>query len=354
MKKTSSRNSKPCHPEQQYLDILQDILDNGFEKKEFNTGIAIKSVFGRMMRFDLSQGFPLLTTKKVFMRGIIHELVWFLRGETNVKYLVDNDVHIWDDWPYKEYKKKMEAKEVPAMTQDEFIAEIKRDAAFAAKYGELGPVYGRQWRRWPASDGREIDQLAWAIEKTKKYPDRKHVVISAWNPEYVYEMARPGTSMAIPPCHTLFNINVTNGKLSLSLYQRSADTFLGVPFNIASYSLLAMVLAQVCGYKYGDFVHMLGDTHLYGNHYDQAKEQISRKPRPFPQVKINPNLTDINKVCFEDFELIGYDPHPPIKGEITVVGGFNEKDRKDFSFKAKEKKAAKPAKSAKGSKKAKK
>jgi thymidylate synthase len=250
--------------------------------------------------------------------------------------LVDNDVHIWDDWPYKEYKKKMEAGEAKEMTQDEFIAKIKADDAFAKKWGELGPVYGRQWRKWPASDGREIDQLAWAIEKTKKYPDRKHVVISAWNPEYVYEMAKPGTSMAIPPCHTLFNINVTNGKLSLALYQRSADTFLGVPFNIASYSLLALVLAQICGYKPGEFVHMLGDTHLYGNHYDQAREQI----------KINPNLKDINDVKFEDFELIGYESHPPIKGEITVVGGFNEKDRKDFSFnKGKTKKGVKKSKS---------
>ncbi len=337
-KKSAKTAKSERHPEEQYLDLLKDIMANGFEKKEFNTGIAIKSVFGRMIRFDLSKGFPLLTTKKVFMRGIIHELVWFLRGETNIKYLVDNDVHIWDDWPYKEYKKKMDAKEVPEMTQDDFIAKMKVDAKFAKKYGELGPVYGRQWRRWPASDGREIDQLAWAIEKTKKYPDRKHVVISAWNPEYVYEMARPGTSMAIPPCHTIFNLNVTNGKLSLSLYQRSADTFLGVPFNIASYSLLTMVLAQVCGYQPGDFVHMFGDIHLYSNHYDQAKEQMKRKPKPFPHVKINPNLKNIDDVTFEDFELVGYDPHPPIKGEITVVGGFNEKDRKEFSFKKKNKK----------------
>lgn len=326
------------HPEYQYLDLLKDIMKNGFEKKEFNSGIGIRSVFGRTMRFDLSKGFPLLTTKKVFFRGIIHELVWFLRGETNIKYLVDNDVHIWDDWPYKEYKKLIENKKVDPMTQDEFILKIKNDANFAKKYGELGPVYGRQWRRWPAADGREIDQLAWAIEKTKKYPDRKHVVVSAWNPEYVYEMAKPGTAMAIPPCHTLFNINVTNGKLSLALYQRSADTFLGVPFNIASYSLLTMILAQICGYKAGEFVHMLGDTHLYSNHFDQVKEQIKRKPQPFPTVKINPKLKNIDDVKFEDFEIVGYNPHPPIKGDITVVGGFNEKDRKDFTFKGKKKK----------------
>jgi thymidylate synthase len=326
------------HPEYQYLDLLKDIMKNGFEKHEFNTGIGVKSVFGRIMRFDLNEGFPLLTTKKVFFRGILHELVWFLRGETNIKYLVDNDVHIWDDWPYKEYKKMMEKGSVPNMTQEVFIAKIKKDGKFAKKYGELGPVYGRQWRKWKASDGREIDQLAWAIEKTKKYPDRKHVVVSAWNPEYVYEMAKPGTSMAIPPCHTLFNINVTNKKLSLALYQRSADTFLGVPFNIASYSLLTMILAQVCGYKVGEFVHMLGDTHIYANHYDQVKEQIKRKPKSFPRIKINPNLKNIDDIKFEDFELVGYDPHPPIKGEITVVGGFNEKDRKDYSFKKNKKK----------------
>ena len=324
--------SKQKHPEYQYLDLLQDILDNGFEKHEFNSGIAIKSVFGRSMRFDLSKGFPLLTTKKVFLRGIIHELLWFLRGDVNIKYLVDNDVHIWDDWPYREYKKKMDTGDVSKLSQDEFINKIKEDDQFAKKWGELGPVYGRQWRRWPASDGREIDQLAWAIEKTKKYPDRKHVVVSAWNPEYVYEMAKPGTSMAIPPCHTMFNINVTNGKLSLLLYQRSADTFLGVPFNIASYSLLTMMLAQVCGYKVGEFVHMLGDTHLYGNHYEQAREQLTREPRQFPVMKINPDIKEIDGFSPEDFTLEGYNPHPPIKGEITVVGGFNEKDRKDFSF----------------------
>ena len=235
------------HPEYQYLDLLQKIMDEGFEKKEFNSGIGLTSMFGGQMRFDLSEGFPLLTTKKVFFRGILHELIWFLRGDANIKYLVDNNVHIWDDWAYKEYKKAMEEGSVENLSQDAFIEKIGADEVFAEKWGELGPVYGRQWRKWPAADGREIDQLAWAIEKTKKYPDRKHVVVSAWNPEYIYEMAAPGTSMAIPPCHTLFNINVTNGKLSLQLYQRSADMFLGVPFNIASYALLTLILAQVCG-----------------------------------------------------------------------------------------------------------
>ena len=327
---------KKQHPEEQYLDLLRDIMENGFEKKEFNSGIALRSVFGRQIRFDLSKDFPLLTTKKVFWRGIVHELIWFLRGETNIKYLVDNNVHIWDDWAFKEYKKAAEGGDVPEMAQDEFIQKIGEDDEFAKKWGELGPVYGRQWRRWPAADGREIDQLAWAIEKTKNYPDRKHVVISAWNPEYIYEMAAPGTSMAIPPCHTMFNINVTDGKLSLQLYQRSADMFLGVPFNIASYSLLTLILAQVCGYEPGEFVHTFGDAHIYGNHYDQVKEQTDRKPNAFPKVKINPDLKSIDDIKFEDIELIDYEPHPTIKGDITVVGGFNEKDRKKFSFKKKD------------------
>ncbi len=321
------------HPEYQYLDLLQEILDSGFEKKEFNSGKAIKSVFGRTMRFDLSEGFPLLTTKKVFLRGIIIELLWFLRGETNIRPLILENVHIWDDWPYKDYKKKMEDGNVPNLSQQDFIEKIKNDEEFAKEWGELGPVYGRQWRKWLASDGREIDQLAWAIEKTKNYPDRKHVIVSAWNPEYVYEMSKPGTSMAIPPCHTMFNINVTNGRLSLLLYQRSADMFLGVPFNIASYSLLTLMLAQVCGYKPGEFIHFLGDTHLYSDHYEQAKEQINRKPRPFPTMKLNTSVKEIDRFVFEDFEVKGYDSHPSIKGDITVVGGFNEKDRKEYNKK---------------------
>jgi thymidylate synthase len=328
------------HPEYQYLDLLSDIMKHGFEKDVFgNEGKKVKSVFGRMMRYDLSQGFPLLTTKKVFWKGIVHELIWFLKGDTNIKYLADNGVHIWDDWPYKEYKIAMEKGDVPAMTQDEFIEKIKSEPVggeFTKKWGELGPVYGRQWRKWMAADGRQIDQLAWAIEKTKKYPDRKHVVVSAWNPEYIYEMALPGTSMAIPPCHTMFNINVTNGKLSLALYQRSADSFLGVPFNIASYSLLTMILAQVCGYEAGEFVHMLGDTHIYSDHYEQVAEQLSRDPRPFPTVKMNPDIKNIDDFTFEDFELVGYDPDSAIKADITVVGGFNEKDRKDFTMKNKD------------------
>lgn len=321
------------HPEYQYLDLLWDIMTTGYEKVDYATGIKLKSVFGRQVRFDLNEGFPLLTTKKVFMKGIIHELIWFLKGSTNIKYLADNDVHIWDDWPYKEYKKAMDSGKVQPMTQDEFIAKIKAEPVhsdFVRNWGELGPVYGRQWRKWKSSDGREIDQLKWAIWKTKQYPDRKHVCVSAWNPEFIYEMSQPGTSMAIPPCHVLYNINVTNGKLSLLLYQRSCDAFLGVPFNIASYSLLTHILAQVCGYQVGEFVHTYGDIHVYGNHYEQVREQISRQPKPFPKIWINPAKKEIDDFEFDDFKVLDYDPHPAIKGDITVVGGFDEKERGIF------------------------
>ena len=313
---------KNLHPEYQYLDLLTDVMENGFEKHEFNSGITFRSVFGRQIRFDLSTGFPLLTTKKVFLRGILHELIWFLRGDSNIKYLVDNDVHIWDEWGYKGYKAAQNSK---ILTQEEYVVKIKSsssDHPFVKKYGELGPVYGVQWRRWPASDGRKIDQVKWAIQKIKKTPERRHIVISAWNPEFVYEMAKPGQSVALPPCHTLFQFNVINGRLSCQLYQRSADLFLGVPFNIASYALFTMIFAHLTGYPPGDFVHTFGDAHIYSNHFDQVKEQIKRKPRPFPKMKINPKLKDIDDIKFEDFTLEGYDSHPPIKGEVTVVGGF--------------------------------
>ncbi len=310
------------HPEYQYLNLLKDVLKNGREKHEFNTDIMFKTVFGRQIRFDLSQGFPLLTTKKVFLRSILHELIWFLKGSSNVKYLVDNNVHIWDEWAYKNYKKAMEKGKVKKINQVQFILKIKEDSKFAKKWGELGPVYGVQWRRWPADGNRTIDQVKWAIEKIKKTPERRHIVISAWNPEYIYEMAPKGKSVALPPCHTLFQFNVMDGKLSCQLYQRSADLFLGVPFNIASYALFTMIFAHLTGYKPGEFVHTFGDTHIYSNHFNQVKEQLKRKPRKLPTMKINPKLKDIDNIKFEDFTLENYDPYPPIKGEVTVVGGF--------------------------------
>lgn len=314
------------HSEYQYLDLLKDVMENGTWKVSHSTGVKLKSVFGRQIRFDLSEGFPLLTTKKVFSRGIIHELIWFLSGSENIKYLVDNNVHIWDDWAYKRYLElgiKNQESAVKKTEQDEFIEKIKTDTKFAKKWGNLGKVYGVQWRKWPTSEGETIDQLGWAIEKIKKYPQKKHYIISAWNPEYIYEMSGSHKkSMAIAPCHTLYHINITGDKLSLQLYQRSADLFLGVPFNIASYALLTMMLAQVTGYKPGDFIHTFGDAHIYENHFEQVKEQIGRVPRKFPVMKLNPGVKNIDDFKFEDFTLEGYDPHPPIKGEITVVGGY--------------------------------
>ncbi|MBI2616904.1 thymidylate synthase [Candidatus Gottesmanbacteria bacterium] len=317
------KKSNLSHPEYQYLTLCRDILENGTDKKVYNAETYIRSVFGRQIRFDLSKGFPLLTTKKVFLRGIIYELLWFVSGNSNIMYLVDNNVHIWDEWAYKPYAEKAKLGKVPALSQEAFIEKVKVDAKFAKKWGELNNVYGAQWRRWPTSDGRIIDQLGWAIEKLKSTPYRKHIVVSAWNPEFIYEMASSREkAMALPPCHTLFQFSVTDDRLSLQLYQRSADLFLGVPFNIASYSLLTMMVAQVTGLKPGEFIQTFGDVHIYSNHFDQVKEQITRIPKTFPKMVLNPKVKNIDEFVFEDFILQGYNPHPPIKGEITVVGGF--------------------------------
>lgn len=314
---------KKQHPEYQYLNLLKDILKNGIDKPLFGVEkTTIRTVFGRIMRFDLSKGFPLLTTKKTFLKGIIHELIWFLSGESNIKYLVENDVHIWDDWAYKGYKKEMEKGKVLRLAQNEFMAKMKKNPAFLKKWGSLGPTYGVQWRRWPAGGGRQIDQLAWAINQLKTTPFRKSIMVSAWNPAYVYEMARPGESVALPPCHIMYQLNVNNNKLSLLMFQRSADSFLGVPFNIASYALLLLMIAQVTGFEPGEFVHVFGDVHIYSNHFKQVKEQIKRKPRPFPKMKLNPKIKNIDDFKFEDFTLEGYNPHLALKGDVTVVGGF--------------------------------
>ena len=328
--------------EQQYLDLLKDILKNGVKKPVWgNPGVYIKGVFGRQIRFDLSKGFPLLTTKKVFMRGITHELIWFLRGDSNIKYLIDNNVHIWNEWGYKRFceaqirNPKSSIRQAqdpefiegqnPKLTQEEYIEKLKKDKKFAKKYGELGPVYGVQWRRWPADGGRAVDQLGWVINKLKdpKQRFRKHLIVSAWNPAYIYEMAPSREkSVALPPCHTMFHFNVLGNRLNLQLYQRSADIFLGVPFNIASYSLLLLMISQIVGIPAGDFVHTFGDVHTYSNHQDQISEQLKRKPRPFPKVKLNPNVKNIDDFKIEDIIIEGYNPYPPIKGEVTVVGGF--------------------------------
>jgi thymidylate synthase len=303
----------------QYLELLQDIKDNGVKKSD-RTGTGTISVFGRQLRFDLSEGFPLLTTKKMFTRGIIHELIWFLQGSTNIKYLVDNDVHIWDEWPYKAYLQS-QGKEVPDSSSDkwktgikEFTDKIKADDKFAKKYGELGPVYGYQWRNWPTPDGGHIDQIKKVIDTIKSSPDSRRIIVSAWNVADIDEMAKAG----LPPCHLLFQFYVADGKLSCQMYQRSADTFLGVPFNIASYSLLTMMVAQVTGLKPGDFVHTFGDTHLYLNHSEQVDLQLSRKPKKLPKMRLNPKVKDISSFTIDDFELTGYDPDDAIWAPIAV------------------------------------
>jgi thymidylate synthase len=262
----------------QYLELLQDILDNGVDKND-RTGTGTRSVFGRQVRFDLQQGFPCLTTKKLHLRSIIYELLWFLRGDSNIAYLRENGVRIWDEW--------------------------------ANEQGELGPVYGKQWRSWPTPNGGHVDQIAQVVDSVKNNPDSRRHIVCAWNVGQIDQMA-------LPPCHCMFQFYVAQGKLSCQLYQRSADVFLGVPFNIASYALLTMMLAQVSGLQPGDFVHTFGDLHLYNNHFEQAKEQLSRSPRPLPTMVINPNVTSLFAFNYEDFTLTNYDPHPHIKAPVAV------------------------------------
>ena len=261
-----------------YLDLLSHVLEHGAEKSD-RTGTGTRSVFGWQMRFDLNQGFPLVTTKKLHLRSIIHELLWFLKGDTNIAYLRENKVTIWDEW--------------------------------ADDNGDLGPVYGKQWRRWATADGREVDQMQWLVDEIKRNPDSRRLVISAWN---VGELPQ----MALMPCHSMFQFYVVDGKLSCQLYQRSGDIFLGVPFNIASYALLTHMVAQATGLDVGDFVHTLGDAHLYSNHYEQAREQLSREPRPLPTLWLNPEVADLFAFGFDDIRIDGYDPHPPIKAPVAV------------------------------------
>ena len=262
----------------QYLDLLRHIRANGVMKED-RTGTGTQSVFGYQMRFDLAEGFPLLTTKKVHLKSIIYELLWFIAGDTNVKYLQDHGVTIWDEW--------------------------------ADENGDLGPIYGHQWRSWPAPDGRVIDQLSMVIDTIRRNPDSRRMLVTAWNPAEV-------DKMALPPCHCLFQFYVADGKLSCQLYQRSADVFLGVPFNIASYALLTMMVAQVCGLKAGEFVHTTGDTHLYRNHFDQVATQLGREPRPLPRMRLNPDVQSLFDFRYEDFTLEGYDPWPAIKAPVAV------------------------------------
>lgn len=286
----------------QYLDLARHILDHGV-KKDDRTGTGTTSVFGYQMRFDLSEGFPLLTTKKTFIKGIIHELLWFIRGETNIKYLVDNKVGIWTDWPYQNYKK---SEEFQGETLKEFSDKIRASDDFAQKWGDLGPVYGAQWR-----DFNGVDQIDYIIQTLKKDPNSRRMVLSAWNPAEIGQMM-------LPPCHTLIQFYVANNKLSLQLYQRSGDVFLGIPFNIASYALFLMMVAQVTGYEVGEFVHTIGDAHIYSNHMEQIELQLTRTPRRLPIMKINKDIKNLEDFKFKDFELVDYDPYPPIKGVVAV------------------------------------
>lgn len=320
---------KKVHPEEQYLDILRSLLKNGVEQTDKGTGVKTYSQFGGQIRFDLSEGFPLLTTKKVYWKGVLHELYWFLSGNSNIKYLVDQNVHIWDDYPYKIYKEKMLAKKVPELTQEEFIKKIAEDPKFAKKHGELPRIYGEMWRRWPAKDGRGIDQVKWVLDEIKDDPDAHNLIVNSWNPEYLYHMAKPGEACRFPICHNMYQVNVKNGKLSLHLYQRSADIFLGVPFNIGSYALLTHILAFLTGNQPGEFIHTFGDVHYYENHKDQVKEQAKRKPRKFPKLRIEaPEGTTLDNFKPEYVKLEDYDPHPPIKAELTVAGGFRARGKK--------------------------
>src|SRR5690242_2759619 len=310
------------HQEYQYLNLLQEALDHGSKKVDRGTDIKLYSLFGRQTRYDLSEGFPLLTTKKVYWKGVVAELYWFMSGQTNIKYLVDNNVHIWDDYPYKYYMRAVKAKKAPMLSKEEFIGQIKVDGKFAKKWGELPKIYGEMWRKWPTKRGKTIDQLKWVLQEMKDDPDAKNLIVTSWNPEYLYTMADYNDASLFPICHNMYQISNRNGKLSLQLYQRSADIFLGVPFNIASYALLVHVLAHVSGLEVGEFVHTFGDVHIYDNHIEQVKEQLKRDPRPFPTIKIDKSVKTIDDFRPELVTLEGYDPHPMLKGELTVAGGL--------------------------------
>ena len=296
----------------QYLDLLKKIKEDGIVKSD-RTGTGTRSIFGYQMRFDLSEGFPLLTTKRVFLKGVIHELLWFLAGDTNIKYLVDNGVHIWDNDAYRFYKELCAKQGVEPISMEEFLVASQQQTPSPIEgyaYGNLNHVYGYQWRSWGKPDGSAIDQVKQVIDTIKNNPDSRRMIVSAWNVADVEDMA-------LPPCHVLFQFYVADGKLSCQLYQRSADTFLGVPFNIASYALLTMMIAQECGLQAGEFVHTLGDTHLYLNHMEQVDEQLSRSPRTLPTMRLNPDVKSVFDFKYDDFTLEGYDPHPTIKAPMS-------------------------------------
>lgn len=290
-----------------YLNLIREILENGVDKSD-RTGTGTRSIFGYQMRFDLSKGFPLVTTKELHLKSIIHELIWFIKGDTNIKYLAENKVRIWDDWPFAKYKK---SEEYQGETVREFTDKILADEAFAQKWGDLGPVYGRQWRNWRGIDSTVVDQIKELMHSLKNNPDSRRHLVSAWNPAEVNQMA-------LPPCHCLFQFYVANNKLSCQLYQRSADVFLGVPFNIASYALLTHMIAEVLDMEVGHFVHTLGDAHIYHNHFEQCDLQLTREPYPLPKLSFKRKVESLEDFTFDDIVIENYQYHPKIKGDVAV------------------------------------
>ncbi|OGH12150.1 MAG: thymidylate synthase [Candidatus Levybacteria bacterium RIFCSPHIGHO2_01_FULL_40_10] len=309
------------HPEEQYLDLAREILKDGIWKVDRGTDARLKSLFGRQIRFDLSKGFPLLTTKRVYWNGLLHELYWFFSGQINIKYLVDNNVHIWDDYPYKIYVQKNKKSK---LDKDKFIDKIRTDKKFAEKWGGLPRIYGEMWRKWPTRSSKTIDQLAWVIKELTEDPDAKNAIVNSWNPEYLYTMAEKSDASRFPICHNMFQVSRRGKKLSVQLYHRSADLFLGVPFNIASYALLTIILAKILKLEPGEFVHTFGDVHIYENHIEQFKEQLKRKPRPFPTVRIKGKMDKLSDFKPDKIALVNYDPYPSIKADLTVAGGYYE------------------------------
>jgi len=318
------------HPEYQYLDLAQKILDEWVKNVDQANGDVSYSLFWAQCRYDLSQGFPLLTTKKVYWKWVVTELIWFLTGQKNIDFLVKNKVHIWDDYPYYIYNGKVKNGELSEMSKEEFIERIENDEEFAKEHGNLKNIYGEAWRSWPTKDpNRTVDQIGFVLRELTEDPDARNAIVTAWNPEYMYTMAKPEEANKFPICHAMFQFSIKDGKLSCQLYQRSADLFLGVPFNIASYALLTHILAQILWVGVGDFVHTFGDVHIYETHLEQMKEQLSRDPKPFPSISIDPSLKNVDDIDFSHIKLESYEAHPPIKAAMAVVGWMVGRDDED-------------------------
>lgn len=314
------------HPEYQYLELGEQILKEGIKQVDRGTKVKTYSLFGVRHVYPLDEGFPLLTTKRVYWNGVIQELYWFLSGQTNIKYLVDHNVHIWDDYPYKIFKEQNSRSK---MTKDEFIESIRTDNKFAKQWGNLPHIYGEMWRHWPTKKkGKTVDQLQWIIDEVKADPSAHNLIVNSWNPEYLYAMADKKEAARFPICHNMYQISNRNGKLDLIIYQRSCDYFLGVPFNIASYSLLCIVLAKILKLKPGRFIHMYGDIHIYENHRDQVREQIKRTPTAFPKIRIDKSVVSLDTFSPDKVKLIGYNPQPTLKAELVVAGGYFDPKKK--------------------------